>query len=217
VSGPRNVLCVLQFGATNNNWPHLPNPNTHNQPITYTMSAQAKTAAHPYGTRHQQRKESEPEDLLVSKLKRKRELRGAEGGDDSDYLEESDVSQEEEEEEEEEGCCNSKIEATKPGKKQQKSGKSKSQKKRRVRYGWACSMCKFKHRSCDGQRPCNRCKSEGFAVCGRRSNPIEATSKLISMLLLLGHLQRRTRLQRCGYLPGQGTQPRICKAQNPEG
>ena len=203
--GSATVLCVLQFGATNNNWSHHPN----NQPSHIDMSA------HPYSTRHQQRKESEPEDILVSKLKRKRELRGAEGGDDSDYLEESDVSQEEEEEEE--GCCNSKIEATKPGKKQQKSGKSKSQKKRRVRYGWACSMCKFKHRSCDGQRPCNRCKSEGFAVCGRRSNPIEATSKLISMLLLLGHLQRRTRLQRCGYLPGQGTQPRICKAQNPEG
>jgi len=36
-------------------------------------------------------------------------------------------------------------------------------KRRRVRYGWACSMCKIKHRSCDGQRPCHRCRNEGFA------------------------------------------------------
>jgi len=44
-----------------------------------------------------------------------------------------------------------------------KAHNSASAKRRRVRYGWACTMCKVKHRSCDGQRPCNRCRNEGFA------------------------------------------------------
>lgn len=66
-------------------------------------------------------------------------------GDDSDESSETD-----------DGCCGN----------QQKKGKNNNEakkKKRRVRYGWACSMCKLKHRSCDGQRPCTRCKNEGFA------------------------------------------------------
>jgi len=68
-------------------------------------------------------------------------------GDDSDESSETD-----------DGCCGNQQNK---GKKNNNNNETK--KKRRVRYGWACSMCKLKHRSCDGQRPCTRCKNEGFA------------------------------------------------------